>query len=88
MSKIFRRSSCQKASDGTDGDQRRRYRTRFDKANGACHFRGRSIIAPPLSIFSASLVASRGHGSLRGRKQSAATSGSKYGRRDVHSGLA
>jgi hypothetical protein len=31
MSKIFRRSSCQKASDGTDGAPRWRDRTHFGK---------------------------------------------------------
>ena len=41
MSKIFRRSSCQKASDGTDDAHRWRYRTRFGKANGACLLLGR-----------------------------------------------
>jgi hypothetical protein len=37
MSKIFRRSSCQKASDETDGRLINGcYRTRFGKVCGAC----------------------------------------------------
>jgi hypothetical protein len=38
MSKIFRRSNCQKASDGTDGAHRLRYRTRFGKGLGLSTF--------------------------------------------------
>jgi len=44
MSKIFRRSNCQKASDGTDGVNRWRYRRHFGRADrlatpGAVHIR-------------------------------------------------
>jgi hypothetical protein len=41
MSKNSRRSSCQRASDGTDHTLRWRYRTRSGSANSTCHFQGR-----------------------------------------------
>ncbi len=41
MSTSSRRSSCQRASDATDGTQRWRYRTRSGRANSACNVRGR-----------------------------------------------
>jgi hypothetical protein len=41
MSKSSRRSSCQRASDGTNGAHQWGDRTRSGRANSACHSRGR-----------------------------------------------
>ena len=53
MSKIFRRSNCQKASDGTDGVNRWRYRRHFGRADrlatpGAVHIRLLEGYDPPI----------------------------------------
>ena len=57
MSKNSRRSSCQRASDGTDHTLRWRYRTRSGSANSTCHFQGRPHkAASPLGSFAKGIV--------------------------------
>jgi hypothetical protein len=59
MSKIFRRSRCQRASDGTNGAHRRRYRTGFGNGPGLSICRPPAILQMPETLTQGVSVAHR-----------------------------
>jgi hypothetical protein len=88
MSRIFRRSSCQEASDGTDGAHRRALPDALRQSERGLPLPGAFYNRASFVNTFALLIASPGSRFSPRSEASAATSGSKYGRRDVHSGLA